>query len=383
MEIVLYESGSKGGNFEYSKYLFRAYAKHADVSNIDWLIPSSTPGLRAPGIYKILRNDRREFKTRILNRLHFLFRTLVNPFILFNHLRAKSKPQYVILNDFEQLTAILWVPVYRVFLRRHRFAIVLHDPDRDAYPPSKGMSAISMRRIMSLIDIALYHEYLPDKPYYAPNQKTVYLNIPHGQYDRAPIEDTTATTLRSESMGYKLISIIGNIRMEKNYELAIEAVARIPGIKLVIAGSPANSSVNVDDLRKLATSLNVSERVVFVVKFLSPSEMNTVVELSDVILLNYKRTFTSQSGIFNLIAPFRKRLIISRTESGLAALAARFGIGHFVKPDDPDDTIRVLREVLNDSNPSGEWDEYLRYASWENHANIVIDAFKKIGSDAV
>jgi glycosyltransferase involved in cell wall biosynthesis len=152
----------------------------------------------------------------------------------------------------------------------------------------------------------------------------------------------------------------------------------------VIAGSPSSSSVSVNSLRKLAASLDVADRVVIIEKFLSPEEMNAVIESSDLILLNYKNTFTSQSGVFNLIAPFRKKLVISRTESGLAALAKKFGIGHFVEPDNLNDFVHVLCKILHDdSNRLNGWDEYLKYASWENHVNIVVNAFKRIDTNAV
>ncbi|HMJ67968.1 MAG TPA: glycosyltransferase [Cyclobacteriaceae bacterium] len=384
MNVILYESASHGGNFDYSRHLFSSYGKHLEIESLEWLIPSSSPVGSAPGVYKILCDDNRKFRISILNRFYFVYRSFANPLRLFRHLRSKKNSQLVILNDFEQLTAPFWVPFYKAFLKRHWFAVVLHDPDRDAYPPSKAISRMSMKGMMSLMSIALYHEHLPEKPYYVSNKKTTYISIPHGQYEQAHSDHPMTEMLRRGRKDSLFISIIGNIRMEKNYEMAIEAVSKIPGVKLVIAGSPSSSSVSVEKLRTLAASLQVEERVVFILKFLTQSELNAVVESSDVILLNYKNTFASQSGIFNLIAPYKKRLIISRTESGLAAMAKKFGIGHFVEPDDPGDFVRVLRQALQDDNNSSEgWNEYLQYSSWENHVNIVVSAFKRINTDAV
>jgi glycosyltransferase involved in cell wall biosynthesis len=261
---------------------------------------------------------------------------------------------------------------------------MLHDPNRDAYPPSKTISAMSMKRMMSLMTFGLYHVRLPDKSYYRPNGKTTYLNVPHGLYEAQPADVEMINFMKTLGKGYKLISIPGNIRMEKNYEMAIRTMSKLPGVRLIIAGSPSSSSVNVDDLKKLAIDLNVANRVTFIIKYLSDEAMSAVIKMSDVILLNYKKTFTSQSGLFNLVAPFKKTVVLSRTESALAATAARFGIGHFVDPDDPEDLIRVLSSVLSGASSNDEkWDEYLRYVSWENHVNIVINAFKRIGTDAV
>jgi glycosyltransferase involved in cell wall biosynthesis len=384
IDVILYESSSTGGIFEYSRYLFQAYAKHGDVSSVTWLLPSSASVSTAPGVLKVLCNDRPNFKRKFFKRLHFVYRSFVNPYILFRYLRSARKQHFVILNDFDQLTALLWVPLYRRFLGHHRFAIALHDPDRDAYPPSKRISALSMKKIMSLMSIALYHEHLPKKSYYHPNGKTRYVSVPHGHYQALPVDRTMADSLISKAKEAPIVAIIGNIRMEKNYELAIKAVSQIGGFKLLIAGAPSSSSINVEDLRTLAASLKVEDRLMFIVKFLSPEEMNAVVETSALILLNYKNTFASYSGIFNLIAPFRKKLVVSRTESGTAVLAKRFGIGYFVEPDNLNDLIHVLQRALNDGTDGSKgWDEYLQYSSWENHVNIVVAEIKRLPSDAV
>ncbi|MEI9919962.1 MAG: glycosyltransferase [Bacteroidota bacterium] len=383
MDIVLYESSSRGGNFDYSQQLFMAYSNHKELRSVEWIIPSSSE-LSGKGIRKILRNDRGYASGKLVSRLSFLYRSLINPLKLFGYLFGKKSTRFVILNDFEQTTAFFWVPLYRLFLSRHYFAVMLHDPDRDAYPPSRRFSEMSMKKMMSIMSFGLFHERLPDKPYYRPNGKTQYLSVPHGQYDQQQVNAEMMVTLQSRRNGCKLVSIPGNIRMEKNYEIAIQATAKIPGIRLIIAGLPSSSAIDVDDLRRMAADLNIIDRVIFVIKYLSVAEMCAVIKSSDVILLNYKRTFASQSGIFNLIAPFKKTIIISQTESGLATTAAKYNIGHFVDPDDPDDLVRVLTAVLDQHFDDGaQWNEYLRYASWENHVNIVLDALKNKYADVV
>ena len=281
----------------------------------------------------------------------------------------------IILNDFEQLSAFIWVPLYKIFLRKHRFAVVLHDPDRDAYPPSKKFSEASMRIMMSLMCLALYHEHLPLKSYYQPNGKTQYIKVPHGYYPKKNVDEVLFKELLSAKGDFKYVGIIGNIRSEKNYALAIQALIRLKDAKLVIAGSPANSSVDIKALGDFAKQSGVHERVIWVIKYLSENEMAAVIESVDVVLLNYKQSFTSQSGILNLIAPYKKKIVASHTESSLTRVMERFKLGFLVNPDDLDDLVDQLSEMLS-RDSSGNWDNYLKYASWENHVNIVINNLK-------
>ena len=79
------------------------------------------------------------------------------------------------------------------------------------------MSIMSMKSIMSLIDIAFYHGYLPEKAYYKGNFLKV--NVPHGIYDNVEIDLALLSHIRELSKGYSLLGILGNIRQEKNYEI--------------------------------------------------------------------------------------------------------------------------------------------------------------------
>src|SRR5690554_6137265 len=124
MNIYIYESSSRGGCYEYSKYLLHYYLKVSE--NALLLIPENSPDL-GNGISKILLSDIAQSNNKLFRKLHFLYRQFANPFILFFFLLVKPK-SVVILNDFEQLTAPIWAPLYRLFLHKHKFAVVLHDP---------------------------------------------------------------------------------------------------------------------------------------------------------------------------------------------------------------------------------------------------------------
>jgi glycosyltransferase involved in cell wall biosynthesis len=377
VRVIIYESSSFGGCYDYSIYLANAYKENSLVTNISLVLPFRS-GYRKSFVSQILFNDALKISNKKLSALYFLLRNFLNPFIFFFYLLFRKK-SLVIFNDFEQISAPFWVPFYKIFLRRHTFSVILHDPDRDAYPPSPRTSAYCMSRMMSLMSFGFYHDFLPGKNYYSANSLTRYYSVPHGLYVLPDYDKEFFLDLRSMLSGFKVISITGNIRAEKNYEHAVRALKNFPDVKLLIAGKAANSTVNPESLKALARSEGVSDRVVIIEKFLTEAELASVIKITDVVLLYYSRSFKSQSGIINIIAPYAKKTIIADTESGLASLARKFKLGTLAIPDNPDHLVKALNLSLNTSNDESEWDEYMNYASWANHVNLVLGLYSDSG----
>jgi glycosyltransferase involved in cell wall biosynthesis len=379
MRVVIYNSSSFGGCFDYGRALTNAYRQNSEIESIKWWIPENVQTNESDS-EKVFITDKPKGNSKIFKQFHFLFRVLFNPIFLFLKL-IKEKPSWVILNDFEQLSAFIWVPIFKVFLnKKHRFVVILHDPDRDAYPPSLSFTNFSMRQIISLVHVAIYHDFLPDKPYYQGFKNCIFLDLPHGFYPLPKPDAELFQKLSSlEEEGKVIMAILGNIRPEKNYNLAIEALAQLPNHYLIIAGSTANGRVNLQTYRDLAKNLNVENRLVWIEKFLTEAEMSAIIEITDVILLNYAVSFTSQSGILNVVAPFRKELIVSDGPSSLASIIRRFKVGELVQPGSTTSLVSGLEKLQEEEVELRQnWEDYLTYASWENHVSNAVACFKKI-----
>jgi glycosyltransferase involved in cell wall biosynthesis len=373
MNILIYESSSFGGCYRYALEIQKAYQRRPDVERCDLLLPKNATNLPT-NTRNILVND----KPRRFKKVSFIARQFINPFVLFLVL-LRQRPSLVILNDFEQTTAPLWAPFYRLFLKKHTFAVILHDPDRDAYPPSRKISAFCMKQLMSAMQLALYHQHLPAKSYYQNNLPTQYLSIPHGIYPSEWADPKLLYSLNQYKNADFLLTIPGNIRREKNYEAAIRLISQHVNYRLLVAGNTANSDVNTEEYKRLAQQLGVSERIYWIEKYLSEAELAACIEASDVVLLNYTKTFTSQSGILNNVAPFRKALVVSNTESSLAYLVKDFNLGCLCDPENQESFDLAVRNALGTKQMNTiHWDEYIAYASWDNHAEKVINMAKEI-----
>jgi glycosyltransferase involved in cell wall biosynthesis len=376
MRVILYSSSSFGGCYDYALQLLPSYAKHPEVKSVKGFFPSNAT-CEIDNSYKFLIPDEPPEQWNYRRKLHFLFRVYLNPILLFFRLR-KEPASWVVFNDFEQLSAWFWVPLFKWFLRKHKYAVVLHDPDRDNYPPSKRFSAYSMQTIMSLMDLAFFHEFLPKKPYYKSKGKTRYMSIPHGTYPTALPNSKLKEQLLAQKSGQKVFAaMIGNIRQEKNYHLAIEALGFFPQLNLIVAGSPANSRVNLDEYKQLALEKGVDQRMIWIEKFLDEDEISAIVEVSDIVLLIYSKTFTSQSGILNLIARYKKRIVASDGSSSLSWIMRHYNLGVLVEPDSLISLVKGIETVLSGEQLTKQaWDEYLDYANWDNHVKQVVKASK-------
>lgn len=372
--IVIYNPNSFGGNHEYAIALSKAYGEHESVISVALLMPLNS-NAQGNHILKILLPDVSPLKNSLLKKLYFVYRSFVNPLRLYKLLR-RSSTSVVIFNDFDQITAFFWSRLIASLKRKHLLAVILHDPDRDQYSPYHWLSVKTMQSVMRVMDIGFYHGILPAKPYYA--NKCLKVEIPHGIFDAVPIDSNFKNTLLSKKKDSILLGVLGNIREEKNYDLILDSMQSLSDCQLLIAGQKANSRVPVERYRRKILKLGGEDKVVWVEKFLDESELHAAITACDIIVMYYSKTFQSQSGILNVIAPYRKKLLISDTGSALQKAVASFNLGVIVPADDKNEFIKgiELLKTMDSSRFESGWNEYSKYANWSSHADIAISKFK-------
>lgn len=341
-------------------------------------MPSNTDK-KSDDIHPILLRDLIQNKNKLIRKFYYLYRSLINPFRLRRYLQTQP-PSVVLFNDFDQLTALLWPYFFKTLQQKHLFAVLLHDPDRDSFFRWKWLSEQTMKNIMSLMSVAFYHGYLPHKSYYEGNFLKV--SVPHGIYENKEINAVFLHQLKSLTAGYCVVGILGNIRDEKNYEIVIDALINLKEVKLLIAGKAANSGVSIDAYKNYAKQKGVEQQIIWVEEYLNGADFNAAIEVCDVVLLYYKASFTSQSGVLNTIAPFRKKLIVSDIKSSLTKTVKKYQLGAIVPPNDVVALTKVITELCHsDIESKSGWQQYIADVSWGEHVAIAIDSYKKIKNE--
>ncbi len=122
----------------------------------------------------------------------------------------------------------------------------------------------------------------------------------------------------------------------------------------------------------------MADRVFWIESYLSNDELSAVIYASDVILLNYAESFTSQSGIFNLTIPFRKPVVVSSGKSGMAGMVKEFQLGNMVEGGGVSELMLAIRAALGTAKKEENWENYQQYASWENNAHLGFIHFQGI-----
>ena len=382
MKILIYNPNSFGGNYEYALRLVAAYNKLDGVKCL-MLTPSSL-AVQKHEIVDHLLSDIPKTKNKFLKKIYFIYRSFVNPLLLLFYVYRRNF-EYIIFNDFDQLTSPLWSPMFRIFLPHITRLVILHDPDRDQYLPLKFLSSFTMKAVMQAMHIGLYHEVLPEKNYYQ-QANILYQKVPHGIYELSeealPRRHAEIEVFKQDR---KLISILGNIREEKNYRLIISSLVHLTETCLLIAGKPANSSISVEQYKQYADSLGVGDRILWYTHYLSEAELKLTIKQSHAIALYYKSSFASQSGLLNLIAPFKKKILVAETASALSKVVKDFSLAPLIRADDEHAFVKQAQEILNSDIPELEerWNAYLAYASWDNHAAIVLETIRQYESTSL
>jgi glycosyltransferase involved in cell wall biosynthesis len=379
MRFILYNINSLGGGYDYANEVFKAGEKSGYFASCKLVMPKNAVVSDSHNILKILLTDQSPYKSPLFRKLYFIYRSFINPLKFYRYLK-REKSTVVIFNDFDQLSSFYWSYLFKKLKKHHYFGVILHDPERDDYFPIKSISGFTMQKVMSIMDVAFYHGFLPAKRYYKPQLRKV--EIPHGIYAAGTTDTEFESYLLSQKNESPLIGILGNIRDEKNYELIIESLKFLPDVKLLIAGQRANSKVPIDVYQAKVKELGLQSRVIWVEKYLTENELASAIKVCDIVSLYYKASFTSQSGILNTVGPFRKKIIVSDIQSSLRQSVEKYNLGITVKPNDIQSFVQSVKFLLAKDEDSFDrsWEEYLNNHSWDKNVQILAETFKSLKS---
>ncbi|MCQ2974542.1 MAG: glycosyltransferase [Bacteroidales bacterium] len=379
MNVLIYSNSSIGGCYEYAKQIANAFSINDQVNNCYALFPKDC-GKECQHSVDILMKDKL-FKGffKLWGKLYFILRSIVNPIRAFKF-ALKNNIDFFIFNDFDQVSAFFWTHKFKS--RNFKTAIILHDPDRTAYFKIKSLSECSMQKIMNIVDFAFYHEQLPNLSYYKNvDNRIIFNKIPHGIYPADNIDNEFSNFLKQIKNTSKIVSITGNIRAEKNYKIAIEAISKLENYTLLIAGNIVSNSENIDDYKNFAKQKGVENKVVFINKYLSNAELSSIFSESDIILLYYSKSFKSQSGILNSLSPFKPNLIVSNIESGMTFTVKKFQLGIIAEPDNTQSLIDAIKNFPQNNPFKDNWNKFAEYSSWKRNVDIQISTFKTTKND--
>ncbi len=380
--ILIFCPFTYGGLFEYT--LHHAVALGGKVP-IELLMPSNTDTKRIESlglkVHLDLPSDEPFDRTvPALHPIRSVYRVLANYRILAKRIHS-DHTRRVLFSAYAEYLAPIWAGPFQDLRRSGvRFAAVVHDPIRDFQVGPAWWHKKSIAAAYSCLDLAFVHEPVSlEMIETTPPPKTVV--VPHGPYPLPAPNQDPHTTRRKIGVppDAPLFLSFGHIRDGKNLDLVIRALPDFPELYLVVAGKEQSAAQKPARFyQQLAESIGVADRCRFFPRYVEDQEAANFVAAVDVILLTYSSQFHSASGVLNLVAPHRKKLLASAGKGPLQTVVRDYRLGTWVEPDDLEALKRGIPAVLAFDPDRARWKDYLRDHTWEENASIILRALSSL-----
>lgn len=312
--------------------------------------------------------------------LHALVATL-NPWILALHV-LRLRPRLVVLDAMNELLAPLWFGPHWLFARLGgvTYAAALHDPLREAVGPG-WWHRLSLRAAYAPLSIGLSHDLAVARRAGVPDHVRL-VEVPHGVFPAAAAAEEAPTDSRA-ALGIAAAAPValafGFVSDRKNLDLAIDALAQVPELHLIVAGRRGSSQDRpVGFYRDRAGERGVAERCHFIDRYLADEELPGLFAAADFLLLAYTRSFVSQSGVLHIAANWNKPVLAAGGEGPLLKAVRSHALGLIIEPDSvsalADGFRAMMRRVGDPEADRGHWDSFRREASWGGNIDALLGA---------
>ena len=196
--------------------------------------------------------------------------------------------------------------------------------------------------------------------------------VPHGPYAYAEATEAPLALRRRYGLpaDRQVALFFGQLRDEKGLEPFFHAMARAERpFHLLVTGAAGGGHRGADYYRAAAEQAGVGDRVTLLDRFVPDEEVGDVFSAADWVALPYEERFTSQSGVLNVAAHFRKPALVSSAPV-LAETVRASGIGVAANGDSPDVLLAAADELtrLVADGASFPFDRYARRYSWQANA---------------
>lgn len=365
MRILLYEPSGRGGMKHYTEGLAKGLLRLATAVSI---LTSTSEGPSADG-YRVLRRLRDP--GRHVSPIVWPFDRALSGFYNSMVRALESSLGYDVCHLQEVSPLFDWAT-----LRMVRVPLVLTVHDVRPHETRWWKSPRLLRAVYSAVDHIIVHsrhnaEVLMEESHVEQSMISV---IPHG-LDPIPWSVMTRAEARRQlslPTDAPIALAFGAIRHDKGLDLALQALSLQRDWYLVVAGRANDAS----PLIALANQLGVESRVCWRIGFIPDDLITPYFIAADVVVLPYKPSFESQSGV--LFQAYRHHIPVVVTDVGsLGETVREDGAGIVVPPNDPrafaDGMVMALRLGKNIL-----WNSLEQKYSWDHIAMATIEVYKKV-----
>ena len=290
---------------------------------------------------------------------------------------VRLRPQFVLLEANSEFHALLWfLPHWLLHLAGTVYVTNFHDPVRGPERgPGRWTHALSIRLAYASLSGGLIHGPPPPRAFLP--ARLVIREAPFGPF----------TDLLGKPPGFDLrerlgippeafvVLAFGHVADRKNLDLAIAALAEVPGAHLVVAGRVASvGDRGIEFYADCARRAGVADRVRFVSGFIAEADIPAYFAAADAIALTYAKGFVSQSGVLQIAALWDRPLLASGGAGPLRETVEEFGLGVTVEPDSVPAIVAGLRHLIDEpQDRAAAFARYRATTSWEVNVGQLLE----------
>lgn len=199
-----------------------------------------------------------------------------------------------------------------------------------------------------------------------------------------PGERRAARTALGLPLDEPIVAFVGRIQPLKAPDIVLRAAAKLPGVRIVVAGGPSGSGLATPDgLIRLADELGIAERVTF----LPPQSRENLATLFQAANLVAVPSYSESFGLVAVEAQACGTPVVAAAVGGLP-VAVRDGVtGSLVPGHDVGDWAFALDELLRrDGTPQGvamsrAAATHAATFSWENTTDALLASYRRAIGD--
>jgi len=324
-----------------------------------------------------------EIRSRLLRRALFAVFAILNPFILAWQI-VLLRPRFVLLDSMSELFAPLWAWPHRLLARFGgvRYVATLHDPVRERALGAAWWHLWSLRAAYAPLSIGLVHDLAAAKKAGVPPHIRL-VEVPHGIFPVAA--DGSGVDLRA-TLGIDPAAPValsfGYVVDRKNLGLAIDALAAVPELHLIIAGRRGSTQDRAPESYKVqAERLGVAGRCHIVDRFIDDAELDALFRAADFLLMTYSGAFVSQSGVLHVAANWSRPVLASGGPGPMVETVRRYKLGEVVAPDSVEALAGGMRRMIGRSDSAADkeaWQRFRDEASWARNVDLLLGAVDEL-----
>jgi glycosyltransferase involved in cell wall biosynthesis len=324
-----------------------------------------------------------EIRSRQLRRVLFAVFAILNPFILASHV-VRLRPRFVLLDSMSELFAPLWAWPHWLLARfgGTRYVATLHDAVRERALGPEWWHRLSLRAAYAPLSIGLVHDLAAAEKAGVPAHVHL-VEVPHGIFP--VVADASASDLRA-MLGIDREAPValsfGYVVDRKNLGLAIDALAAVPTLHLIIAGRRGSTQDRPpESYRAQAEKLGVADRCHIVDRFIDDAELNRFFGAADFLLMTYSGAFMSQSGVLHVAANWSRPVLASGGPGPMVETVRHYALGEIVEPDSVEALVEGMRRMIrrDDVAADGEaWQRFRDEASWARNVDLLLAAVDEL-----